>query len=451
MISRTKSEALFAEALNYIPGGVNSPVRAFRAVGGKPFFVNKASGCRVTDVDGNEYIDYVGTWGPAILGHAHPKIISAVKAAADHGTSFGIPNPAEVTMAKLICSLVPSVQKVRMTNSGTEACMSAIRLARGFTKRDKIIKFDGCYHGHADCLLVKAGSGALTFGNPDSAGVPADFAKHTLVLPYNETEPLKAAFAANKDQIACVIVEPVAGNAGLFVPKPGWLEFLREITTANGALLIFDEVMTGFRLAPGGAQEKFGITPDISTFGKIIGGGLPVGAFGGRADTMDYLAPLGPVYQAGTLSGNPLAMAAGIAALEILSPGRATRGPGPSGASLGRLGTPPAEINAYTRLEQLGAQLETGMRDAAKSASIPVTFNRCSSMFCGYFTSEPVWNLADAMKADRERFKKFFHGMLDAGVYLAPSQFEAGFISTAHSEADMEQTVRTAAQVMKAL
>ncbi len=452
MISRTKSEALFAEALHYIPGGVNSPVRAFRAVGGKPFFVNKASGCRVTDVDGNEYIDYVGTWGPAILGHAHPKIISAVKAAADHGTSFGIPNPAEVTMAKLICSLVPSVQKVRMTNSGTEACMSAIRLARGFTKRDKIIKFDGCYHGHADCLLVKAGSGALTFGNPDSAGVPADFAKHTLVLPYNETEPLKAAFAANKDQIACVIVEPVAGNAGLFVPKPGWLEFLREITTANGALLIFDEVMTGFRLAPGGAQEKFGITPDISTFGKIIGGGLPVGAFGGRADIMDYLAPLGPVYQAGTLSGNPLAMAAGIAALEILSPGRATRGPGPeSGASLGRLGTPPAAINAYARLEQLGAQLETGMRDAAKSASIPVTFNRCGSMFCGYFTSEPVWNLADAMKADRERFKKFFHGMLDAGVYLAPSQFEAGFISTAHSEADIEQTVRTAAQVMKEL
>ncbi|MEK7779916.1 MAG: glutamate-1-semialdehyde 2,1-aminomutase, partial [Verrucomicrobiota bacterium] len=302
-MSRVKSDALFAEALNYIPGGVNSPVRAFRAVGGKPFFVNKAKGCRVTDVDGNEYIDYVGTWGPAILGHAHPKIISAVKAAADHGTSFGIPNPLEVTMAKLICSLVPSVQKVRMTSSGTEACMSAIRLARGFTKRDKIIKFDGCYHGHADSLLVKAGSGALTFGHPDSAGVPADFAKHTLVLPYNETEPLKAAFAANKGQIACIIVEPVAGNAGLFIPKPGWLEFLREITKANGALLIFDEVMTGFRLAPGGAQEKFGITPDLSTFGKIIGGGLPVGAFGGRADIMDYLAPLGPVYQAGTLSG----------------------------------------------------------------------------------------------------------------------------------------------------
>ncbi len=439
MISRVKSEALFAEALDYIPGGVNSPVRAFRAVGGKPFFVNHASGCRVWDVDGNEYIDYVGTWGPAILGHAHSGIISAVKAAADHGTSFGIPNPAEVTMAKLICSLVPSVQKVRMTNSGTEACMSAIRLARGFTKRDKIIKFDGCYHGHADCLLVKAGSGALTFGNPDSAGVPADFAKHTLVLPYNETEPLKATFAANPNQIACVIVEPVAGNAGLFVPKPGWLEFLLEITLANGALLIFDEVMTGFRLAPGGAQERFGITPDLSTFGKIIGGGLPVGAFGGRADIMDYLAPLGPVYQAGTLSGNPLAMAAGLAALEEL--GASSKSEVRSGKS----------GSAYARLEELGALLEAGMRDAAKSAGVPVTFNRCGSMFCGYFTSEPVWNLADAMKSDRERFKKFFHGMLDAGVYLAPSQFEAGFLSTAHREEDIEQTVAAAAKVMRQL
>lgn len=428
MISRAKSEALFATALNYIPGGVNSPVRAFRAVGGKPFFVHKASGCRVTDVDGNDYIDYVGTWGPAILGHAHPKIISAVKTAADFGTSFGIPNPREVTMAERICQLVPSVQKVRMTNSGTEACMSAIRLARGFTKRDKIIKFDGCYHGHADSLLVKAGSGALTFGNPDSAGVPADFAKHTLVLPYNETEPLKATFAANKDQIACIIVEPVAGNAGLFIPKPGWLEFLREITKANGALLIFDEVMTGFRLAPGGAQQKFGITPDLSTFGKIIGAGLPVGAFGGRADIMDYLAPLGPVYQAGTLSGNPLAMAAGLANLDELNSGK-----------------------NYERLESLGAQLEAGMRDAAKAANIPVVFNRCGSMFCGYFTNEPVWNLDDAMKSDRERFKKFFHGMLDAGVYLAPSQFEAGFISTAHSEADIAKTVSAAAAILKQL
>ena len=470
MISRVKSDALFAEALNYIPGGVNSPVRAFRAVGGKPFFVQKASGCRVTDVDGNEYIDYVGTWGPAILGHAHPKIISAIKAAADFGTSFGIPNPSEVTMAKLICSLVPSVQKVRMTNSGTEACMSAIRLARGFTKRDKIIKFDGCYHGHADSLLVKAGSGALTFGHPDSAGVPADFAKHTLVLPYNETEPLTATFAANKDQIACIIVEPVAGNAGLFVPKPGWLEFLRKITAENGALLIFDEVMTGFRLAPGGAQQRFGIVPDLTCLGKIIGGGLPVGAFGGRADIMDYLAPLGPVYQAGTLSGNPLAMAAGIAALqelcssrreEALSDGgvekeKGGKGVGEKETSRNEVSPSPFPLfpsagSAYARLEKLGALLEAGMRDAAKSAGVPVVLNRCGSMFCGYFTSEPVWNLADAMKADRERFKKFFHGILDAGVYLAPSQFEAGFISTAHIETDIEQTVSAAAKVMKQL
>jgi glutamate-1-semialdehyde 2,1-aminomutase len=319
MISHAKSKKLFAEALKFIPGGVNSPVRAFRAVGGNPFFVSRAKGARVWDVDGNELIDFVCTWGPAILGHAHPKIISAVKSAADCGTSFGIPNPFEVTMAKLICKLVPSVQKVRMTNSGTEACMSAIRLARGFTKRDKIIKFDGCYHGHADSLLVKAGSGALTFGHPDSAGVPADFAKHTLVLPFNDAAAVKAAFRANKNKIPCIIVEPVPGNAGLYLPKPGYLEFLREVTEANGALLIFDEVMTGFRLAPGGAQERFGITPDLTCLGKIIGGGLPVGAFGGRADIMDWLAPLGPVYQAGTLSGNPLAMAAGIAALEALN------------------------------------------------------------------------------------------------------------------------------------
>ena len=429
MISRAKSEALFAESLQHIPGGVNSPVRAFRAVGGQPFFVQSAKGSRVTTVDGDELIDYVGTWGPAILGHAYPKIIAAVKAAADHGTSFGIPNPFEVTMARLIKSLVPGVDKVRMCNSGTEACMSAIRLARGFTKRDKFIKFDGCYHGHADCLLVKAGSGALTFGNPDSAGVPADTAKHTLVLPYNDVEALKACFAANRGEIAAVIIEPVPGNAGLYLPRPGYLEFLRQITAEQGTVLIFDEVMTGFRLAPGGAQERFGIRPDLSTFGKIIGGGgLPVGAFGGRGDIMDCLAPLGPVYQAGTLSGNPLAMAAGITALEELRAG-----------------------SAYAQLEAKGAALEAGLRDAARSANIPVTFNRCGSMFCGYFTSDPVWNLADAMKADRERFKKFFHGMLAEGVYLAPSQFEAGFLSTAHTEPDIAATVSAAAKVLKTL
>ena len=427
-MNRTQSEKLFAEALKYIPGGVNSPVRAFRAVGGNPFFVNRASGSKVWDVDGNELIDYVCTWGPAILGHAHPKIISAVKTAAEFGTSFGIPNPLEVTMAKLICELVPSVKKIRMTSSGTEACMSAIRLARGFTKRDKIIKFDGCYHGHVDSLLVRAGSGALTFGHPDSAGIPAAFTSHTIVAPYNDVEAVKAIFAANKNEIAGIIVEPVPGNAGLYLPKPGYLEFLREITAAHGALLIFDEVMTGFRLAKGGAQERFGITPDLSTFGKVIGGGLPVGAFGGRAEIMDYLAPLGPVYQAGTLSGNPIAMAAGLANLEELN-----------------------HSGAYDRLEKIGEQLEAGMKDAAKSANIPMRFNRCGSMFCGYFTSEPVHNVADAMHSDRERFKKFFHGMLDAGVYFAPSQFEAGFISTAHSAADIEATVRAAAKVLRAL
>jgi len=458
--ARAKSEALFTEALKYIPGGVNSPVRAFRAVGGQPFFVNRAKGARVWDVDGNEYVDYVLSWGPAILGHAHPKIISAVKAAAGHGTSFGIPNPFEVTMAKLICELVPSVQKVRMCNSGTEACMSAIRLARGFTKRDKIIKFDGCYHGHADSLLVKAGSGALTFGHPDSAGVPAAFTQHTIVLPFNDADAVKAAFAANKNEIAGIIVEPVPGNAGLYLPKPGYLEFLSEVTRANGALLIFDEVMTGFRLAPGGAQERFGIKPDLTTLGKIIGGGLPVGAFGGRADIMDLLAPLGPVYQAGTLSGNPLAMAAGIAALAELSSSRRESAPSKkikkkdAKSKIDQSGLTSAatkKTNVYARLEELGGQLEARMKDAAKSAKVPVTFNRCGSMFCAYFTGGPVWNVADAMRSDRERFKKYFHGMLAEGIYLAPSQFEAGFISTAHTTADIEKTVQAAAKVMKNL
>jgi glutamate-1-semialdehyde 2,1-aminomutase len=423
-----KSEALFAEALRYIPGGVNSPVRAFRAVGGHPFFVNKAKGAHVFDVDGNELIDYVGTWGPAILGHANPAIIQAVKNAAEHGTSFGIPNPLEVEMAKLVCGAAPGLEKVRMCNSGTEACMSAIRLARGFARRDKIIKFDGCYHGHTDSLLVKAGSGALTFGNPDSAGVPAAFTEHTLVVPFNEPDAVSAAFAANPKQIAGIIVEPVPGNAGLYLPKPGFLEFLREITSANGALLIFDEVMTGFRLSLGGAQARFGIRPDLSCFGKIIGGGLPVGAFGGRAEIMDLLAPLGPVYQAGTLSGNPLAMAAGIAAIKELT-----------------------ATDAYTKLEETGSNLERGMKDAAKSANIPVQFNRIGSMFCGYFTDQPVHNLGDAMKSDRARFTKYFQGMLREGIYLAPSQFEAGFISTAHSAADIDKTVAAAAKIFKTL
>jgi glutamate-1-semialdehyde 2,1-aminomutase len=428
MMSRAASEQLFAQALQYIPGGVNSPVRAFRAVGGTPFFVQRAKGARVWDVDGNEYLDYVCTWGPAILGHAHPKIIQAVQRAAEQGTSFGIPNPQEVALAKLICSAVPSVQKVRLCNSGTEATMSAIRLARGFTRRDKIIKFDGCYHGHVDSLLVKAGSGALTFGHPDSAGVPAAFTQHTIVLPFNDSEAVKLAFSANAGQIAGIILEPVPGNAGLYLPRPGYLEFLREITATHGALLIFDEVMTGFRLDFGGAQQRFGVAPDLSCFGKIIGGGLPVGVFGGRADIMDCLAPLGPVYQAGTLSGNPLAMAGGLAALEELK-----------------------DAGTYQRLEALGTRLEAGLRDAAKAAGVPVHLNRIGSMFCAYFTDGPVHNLADAMRSDRARFAKFFHGMLASGIYLAPSQFEAGFISLAHTMEDIDRTVTAAAAVMKTL
>lgn len=424
----TKSEQLFAESLNHIPGGVNSPVRAFRGVGGQPFFAERAAGARVWDVDGNEYIDYVGTWGPAILGHAHPAIIEAVKAAADRGMSFGIPSDPEVRMAQLVKDCVPSVEKVRMVNSGTEACMSAIRVARGFTDRPKIIKFDGCYHGHADSLLVKAGSGALTCGNPDSGGVPAEFTAHTIVLPFNDRDAVEQAFAANEGQVAGVILEPVAGNAGVYLPREGYLQFLREITAANGSLLIFDEVMTGFRVSLGGAQERFGITPDLSCFGKIIGGGLPVGAFGGRAEVMDVLAPDGPVYQAGTLSGNPLAMAAGLAALEELKNGA-----------------------VHEQLEAKGARLEAGLNAAAEKAGIPVITQRAGSMSCLFFAEQPVHNLADAMQADRERFKKYFHGMLAEGVYLAPSAFEAAFLSAAHTEADIDSTIAAAEKVMATL
>lgn len=411
------SQKLFAEALRYIPGGVNSPVRAFRAVGGNPFFAQKAYGSHIEDVDGNAYIDYVCTWGPSILGHAHPDVITAVKAAADRGTSFGIPNPLEVELARKICEWVPSVQKVRMTNSGTEATMSAIRLARGFTRRDKIIKFDGCYHGHVDSLLVKAGSGALTLGQPDSAGIPAALAALTLALPFNDTDALRAAFEQNKGEIAAVIVEPIPANAGLILPAPGYLEAMRELCTAHGTLLIFDEVMTGFRLARGGAQELLGIRPDLSCFGKVIGGGLPVGAVGGRADIMDYLAPLGPVYQAGTLSGNPLAMAAGLAQLKILE-----------------------EQNVFAKLENLGARLEAEIRAALKAAGINYAFYRIGSMFCLFFTEKPVRNLDDAKTADLKKFARFFHAMLAQGIYLAPSQFETGFLSAAHTGQDIEQT-----------
>jgi glutamate-1-semialdehyde 2,1-aminomutase len=418
-MQQSRSEELFAEALRYIPGGVNSPVRAFRAVGGNPFFAQKAYGSRIEDVDRNSYIDYVCTWGPSILGHAQPDVITAVKAAADRGTSFGIPNPLEVELARKMCDWVPSVQKVRMTNSGTEATMSAIRLARGFTGRDRIIKFEGCYHGHVDSLLVKAGSGALTLGQPDSAGIPAALAALTIALPFNDSDALRTAFSRYKGEIAAVIVEPIPANAGLIPPLPGYLETMRELCTANGTILIFDEVMTGFRVARGGAQELLGVEPDLSCFGKVIGGGLPVGALGGRAEIMDFLAPLGPVYQAGTLSGNPLAMAAGLAQLKVLE-----------------------EQNVFAKLEKMGAHLEEETRATLKSMGLNYTFYRVGSMFCLFFTDAAVTNLNHAQTANLARFSRFFHGMLKRGVYLAPSQFETGFISAAHTEEDLANTAR---------
>jgi glutamate-1-semialdehyde 2,1-aminomutase len=386
-------------------------------VGGEPFFVNKAKGCTITDVDGRDYIDFVGTWGPAILGHAPQVVIDAVTATAKHGTSFGIPNPLEVEMAETICRMVPSVEKVRMTNSGTEAVMSAIRLARGFTGRDRIVKFEGCYHGHVDSLLVKAGSGALTLGQPDSAGIPASLATLTSTVPFNDLEALQGVFREKGSEIACVILEPVPANAGLYLPDPGYLEAIQTLCRKHGALLIFDEVMTGFRLAPGGAQEVYGITPDLTTLGKVIGGGLPVGAFGGRAEIMDHLAPLGPVYQAGTLSGNPLALAAGLAQLKEME-----------------------RINGWALLESLGAQMEESVRAAIKGK--PLTFQRIGSMFCLYFTEGPVRNLADAKKSDTTAFARHFHASLREGIYFAPSQFEAGFISTSHTGEALDHVSR---------
>ena len=423
-----ESQALFDKALQLIPGGVNSPVRAFRAVGGNPFFAVRANGATVWDADGNEYIDYVGTWGPAILGHAPREVVEAVQKVAEHGTSFGIPNPLEVRMAQLVVNAVPSVEKVRMCNSGTEAAMSAIRLARGFTKRNKIIKFEGCYHGHVDSLLVKAGSGALTLGLPDSAGVPAEFTSQTIVLPFNDVEAVREAFAEHGQDIAGIILEPVPANAGLYLPRDGYLEFLRGITTEHESLLIFDEVMTGFRLGLAGAQGYFGITPDLSCFGKIIGGGLPVGAFGGRREIMGFLAPDGPVYQAGTLSGNPLAMAAGVAVLEVLEDGA-----------------------VYKKIDAFGQALSDGLTKVAKAAGVAVQLQRIGSMSCCYFADKPVHSMGDAMNSDLDRFGRYFHGMLEEGVYLAPSQFEAGFISAAHDQAAIERTIAAAARVMKTL
>ncbi|MDB4711410.1 glutamate-1-semialdehyde 2,1-aminomutase [Verrucomicrobia bacterium] len=414
------SSKLFENANRLIPGGVNSPVRAFRNVDGDPFFVRAAKGSRLWDVDDNELIDYVGTWGPAILGHAPVPVIEAVHEAAKRGVSFGTPNPFEIEMAKIIVDWVPSVEKVRMVNSGTEATMSSIRLARGFTGRDKIIKFEGCYHGHVDSLLVAAGSGALTHGEPDSAGIPKAFASETIALPFNDPEKVQQIFSAQGSQIAAVILEPIPANAGLFFPEEGFLEFLREVTKEHGALLIFDEVMTGFRVAKGGAQELYGVMPDLTAMGKVIGGGLPVGAFGGRAEIMDQLAPDGPVYQAGTLSGNPLAMAAGLAQLKELD-----------------------KLQGWQRLEETGALFEKGIREALSKLGKEYIFHRIGSMFCLFFTNSPVNDLSSATAAaESGSFKNFFHYCLNNGVFLAPSPYETGFISMAHSEEDILKTVK---------
>lgn len=424
----SRSSELFARAKTRIPGGVNSPVRALRNVDGEPFFVERAAGSRIWDADGREYIDYVGSWGPAILGHAPKVVVDAVRDAVTRGLSFGIPNPLEVELAELICRWMPSIEKIRMVNSGTEAAMSCLRLARGFTGRDKIIKFDGCYHGHADSLLVQAGSGALTHGRPDSAGVPKSFADLTISLPFNSIDHVRNTFAKNENGIAAVILEPIPANAGLYFPEIQFLSALRDECTKRDALLIFDEVMTGFRVARGGAQEIFGIKPDLTVLGKVIGGGLPVGAFGGRAEIMDQLSPDGPVYQAGTLSGNPLAMAAGLAQLKELE-----------------------RTNGWKILEKLGEQFELLTRDAISKAKIGLTFHRIGSMFCLFFASGPIVDLASAKRSDVKMFAKFFRKCLERGVYFAPSQFETGFISTAHTADDLAQTSEIVADALRSL
>ena len=413
----SRSADLFARAQKRIPGGVNSPVRAFRNVDAAPFFVARGQGARIWDVDGNEYIDYVGSWGPAILGHAPEVVVEAVHDAAMRGLSFGIPNPLEVEMAELISHWIPSIEKVRMVNSGTEAAMSCIRLARAFTRRNKVVKFDGCYHGHADSLLVKAGSGALTHGQPSSAGVPSAFADLTISLPFNNAELLRKAFQENKNDIAAVIIEPIPANAGLYFPRENFLSIVREECTSSDTLLIFDEVITGFRVSRGGAQEFYGVKPDLTVLGKIIGGGLPVGAFGGRAEIMDQLSPDGSVYQAGTLSGNPIAMAAGLGQLRELE-----------------------RIDGWKWLEESGAQFEALTRDALKSAKLDITFHRLGSMFCLFFAGAPIIDLASAQRSDLKMFTRFFHACLKRGVYFAPSQFETGFISTAHTAGEIERT-----------
>ena len=427
-MKRDLSDAAFTRAKRVIPGGVNSPVRAFRSVGGTPVFMQSANGCMAVDVDGNAYIDYVMSWGPLILGHAHPIVIAAVRDAAERGTSFGAPTTAESDLAELVISMVPSIEKVRFCSSGTEATMSALRLARGFTGRDKLIKFAGCYHGHGDAFLISAGSGALTNGVPDSPGITTGVSHDTIVVDYNDTAALRDAFAQHGHEIAAVIVEPYVGNMGLVLPLPEFLPALRELCTKHGSVLIFDEVMTGFRVAPGGVQEREGITPDLTTLGKIIGGGLPVGAFGGRADIMAGLSPEGPVYQAGTLSGNPLAMAAGLATL------RGLQAPG-----------------VYAHLESVGTRFTQGMSEVFTRHGVPHTAANRGSMVGFFLTDGPVTNLAGAKRSDTALYGRFFHAMLDRGVYLAPSQFEAGFLSTAHRPTDVDQTIAMADEALTAV
>ncbi len=427
-MSGARSRRLFEEAKKHIPGGVNSPVRAFRSVGGEPFFIKKAKGSKIYDVDGKAYIDYVLSWGPMILGHAHPTVTAALKKAIADGTSFGAPTELEITLAKMVKKAVPSIEMVRMVSSGTEATMSAIRAARGFTGRDRILKFDGCYHGHGDSLLVKAGSGVATFGLPDSPGVPADLAKHTLTVPYNDLTAVKEITTREGDRIACIIVEPVAGNMGCVPPEPGFLPGLRSVCDQYGIVLIFDEVMTGFRVAYGGAQLLYNIKPDLTCLGKVIGGGLPVGAYGGKLEIMQKIAPIGPIYQAGTLSGNPLAMVAGIETLKLLS-----------------------KPGVYKTLEKSSADLEKGLKAAAQETGVPTTFNRVGSMFTSFFTDQKVKDFASAKTSDTARFGKFFLSMLKNGVNLAPSQFEAAFMSLAHSRADISKTIEAARKSLKGL
>lgn len=425
----TTNSEHFSRAQRVIPGGVNSPVRAFKAVGGEPVFIDRAKGAYLFDTAGKRYIDYVLSWGPMILGHAHHRVLDAVKEKLELGLSFGAPTCIETELAEKICQFVPSIEKVRFVSSGTEATMSAIRLARGYTGRDNIVKFEGCYHGHSDSLLIKAGSGALTFGVPSSPGVPECLAKHTLTLTYNDSESVEALFRKMGDTIACIIVEPVAGNMNCIPPEPGFLETLRKVCSASGALLIFDEVMTGFRIGRGGAQEHFSVTPDITTLGKVIGGGMPVGAFGGRSDVMDFIAPVGPVYQAGTLSGNPVAMAAGLATLSELD-----------------------NEAVYSTLFATTEALCKGLEEAAKRHKIAFTTNHVGSMWGGFFTEEPhVHNYQQVMACNNKRFNTFFHGMLEAGIYLAPASYEAGFVSLAHTEDDIAQTIAAAERVFQTL